>query len=112
MNIEQAVAEAVHASDARLRKSYVVALARGATDTACSDEECLCGTLRLITLAIVRLPDVAMLAQLMYTDGEDRVCCAPPATSPAARFGSRTERWKPMAVTWATRSACGSTTPC
>ena len=113
MNIEQAIDEAAHASDARLRKSYEVALAHGATNTACRpDEERLYGTLRLMTLAILRLPDLAMIAQLMHMDDEDRVVIASPATSPAARCGSLTERWKPMAATWATRSARGSTTRC
>ena len=74
MNIEQAVAEAAHASDAQLRKSYAVALAHGATNTACRpEEERLYGTLRLITLAILRLPDLAMIAQLMHIDNGDRV---------------------------------------
>ena len=74
MNIEQAIDEAAHASDARLRKSYEVALAHGATNTACRpDEERLYGTLRLMTLAILRLPDLAMIAQLMHIDNEDRV---------------------------------------
>jgi hypothetical protein len=74
MNIEQAVDEAAHASDAQLRKSYEVALAHGATNTACRPgEERLYGTLRLVTLAILRLPDLAMIAQLMHMDNEDRV---------------------------------------
>ena len=74
MNIEQAFDEAAHASDARLRKSYEVALAHGATNTACRpDEERLYGTLRLVTLAILRLPDLAMIAQLMHMDSEDRI---------------------------------------
>ena len=74
MNIEQAVDDAAHASDARLRKSYEVAPAHGATNTACRpDEERLYGTLRLITTAIRRLPDLAIIAQLMHIDHEDRV---------------------------------------
>jgi hypothetical protein len=74
MNIEQAIDEAAHASDARLRKSYEVALAHGATNTACRpDEERLYGTVRLMTLAILRLPDLAMIAQLMHMNDEDRV---------------------------------------
>jgi hypothetical protein len=74
MKIEQAVDEAARASDAQLRKSYEVALAYGATNTGCRpDEERLYGTLRLVTLAILRLPDLAMIAQLMYMDDEDRV---------------------------------------
>lgn len=74
MNTEQAIDEAGHASDARLRKSYEVALAHGATNTGCRpDEERLYGTLRLMTLAILRLPDLAMIAQLMHMNDEDRV---------------------------------------
>ena len=74
MNIEQAACEAAHASNARRRKSYEVALAHGATDTGCrAEEERLCGTLRLITLAILRLPDLALLAQLVHADSEDRL---------------------------------------
>ena len=74
MTVEQALDQAAHASDAGLRKSYEVALAYGATDTGCrAEEERLCGTLRLITLAILRLPDLALLAQLMHADSEDRL---------------------------------------
>ncbi|MGH2886006.1 MAG: hypothetical protein ACRDPA_25475, partial [Solirubrobacteraceae bacterium] len=65
--------EAADASDAELRKSYEVAVAH-ASNTACRpDEERLHGTLRLMTLAILHLPDLAMIAQLMHTDDEDRV---------------------------------------
>ena len=74
MNIEQAIDDAANASDARLRKSYEVALAHGATDTGCrAEEERMCGTLRLIALAILRLPDLALLAQLIHADSEDRL---------------------------------------
>jgi hypothetical protein len=74
VNIEKAINQTAHASDARLRKSYEVALAHGATNTACgADEERLYGTLRLMTLAILRLPDLAMIAQLVHVDDEDRL---------------------------------------
>ena len=74
MNVEQAIDDAARASDARLRKSYEVALAHGASDTGCrAEEERMCGTLRLITLAILRLPDLALLAQLIHADSEDRL---------------------------------------
>ena len=74
MNLEQAVDEAAHASDAQLRKSYVMAVAHGATNTGCRpDEDRLYGTLRLVTLAILRLPDLAMIVQLLHMDDEDRV---------------------------------------
>jgi hypothetical protein len=74
MNIEQAVHEAADASDAQLRKSYEVALAHGATNTACwPEEERLYGTVRLTTLAILRLADLAMIAQLMHADHQGHV---------------------------------------
>ena len=77
MKIEQAVDEAARASDAQLRKSYEVALAYGATNTGCRpDEERLYGTLRLVTLAILRLPDLAMIAQLMHMDKRGLRCAA------------------------------------
>ncbi len=69
MNIDQAVHEAAQATDAQLRKAYGVALARGGSNTGCMpEEERLYGTLRLLTLATVRLPDLAMIAQLMHID--------------------------------------------
>ncbi len=69
MNIDQAVHEAAQASDAQLRKAYGVALARGATNAGCMPEvERLYGTLRLLALATLRLPDLAMIAQLMHID--------------------------------------------
>jgi hypothetical protein len=58
-----------------------VALAHGGTNTACpADEERLFGTLRLTTLAMVRLPDLAMIAQVLHTGGDEddfvpRVAC-------------------------------------
>ena len=91
MTIEQAVDEAAHASDAGLRKSYEVALAYGATDTGCrAEEERLCG-IRLITLAILRLPDLALLAQLMHADSEDRLvlCVAREVAGGALRLAHR-----------------------
>ncbi|MGO9898824.1 MAG: hypothetical protein ACLP0J_03820 [Solirubrobacteraceae bacterium] len=85
MNIEQAVEEAAHASDAQLRKSYDVALAYGATNTGWRpEEERLYGTLRLVTLAILRLPDLAMIAQLMHMDNEDPVMLENPVVLRAA----------------------------
>ena len=68
MNIEQAVHEA---SDAELREAYAVALAYGGRNTGRTvEDECLYGTLRLMTLAMLRLPDLAMIAQLMHIDDD------------------------------------------
>ena len=67
MNIDQAVHEAAQATDAQLRKTYGVALARGATNTGCMpEEERPYGTLRLLTLAILRLPDLALIPNYMH----------------------------------------------
>ena len=69
MNIDQAVDEAARATDVQLRKTYGVDLVRGATNTGwMPEEERLYGTLRLLTLAAERLPDLAMIAQLMHID--------------------------------------------
>ena len=40
MNIDQAVHEAAQATDAQLRKTYGVALARGATNTGRREDRC------------------------------------------------------------------------
>ena len=96
MNIDQAVHEAAQATDKQLRKTYGVALARGVSNTGCMpEEERLNGTLRLLALATLRLPDLAMIAQLMHIDAtadDPVVLCAPrrrrrraAARSPSAR---------------------------
>jgi hypothetical protein len=94
VNIDQAVHEAAQASDAQLRKTYGIALARGATNTGCMpEEERLYGTLRLLTLATVRLPDLAMIAQLMHIDAaaDDPVvlCAAHDVAGGALRLAHR-----------------------
>lgn len=94
MNIDQAVHEAAQATDAQLRKTYGIALARGATNTGCKpEEERLYGTLRLLTLATLRLPDLAMIAQLMHIDAaaDDPVvlCAAHDVAGGALRLAHR-----------------------
>ncbi len=46
--------------------------------------EVVYGTLRLVTLAILRLPDLAMIAQLMHMDNEDPVMLEDPVVLRAA----------------------------
>ena len=94
MNIDQAVHEAAQATDAPLRKAYGIALARGATNTGCMSEgELLYGTLRLLALATLRLPDLAMIAQLMHIDAaaDDPVvlCAAHDVAGGALRLAHR-----------------------
>jgi hypothetical protein len=55
MNISQAVAIADAADDAKLRRAYAAAIARGANNTLCTaEQEREYGTLRLLTLASLR----------------------------------------------------------
>jgi hypothetical protein len=66
-----------------------VALAHDTTNTACwPDEERLYGPLRLVTLAILRLPDLAMIAQLMHMGDEDPVVLRRQRPGAAARSPS------------------------
>ena len=93
MNIDQAVHEAAQATDAQLRKTYGVALARGATNTGCMPEqERLYGTLRLLKLATLRLPDLAMIAQLLHIAAaadDPVVLCAAHDVAGALRLAHR-----------------------
>ena len=51
---------------------YATALARGADNTGCTaEEERALGALRLLTLTLVRLPDLALAAHLLDTVDED-----------------------------------------
>ena len=85
------------------------------TNTGCMpEEERLYGTLRLLTLATLRLPDLAMIAQLVHIDataGDPVVLCAAHDVA-GGGLGSLTGRSRRMAATSATRSTPGSTTRC
>jgi hypothetical protein len=81
MDVNRAVALAATTGQAELRRVYAVAVARGANNTGCTAEvERGYGTLRLLTLALVRLPDLALCAHLldMVDEREDEplVACA------------------------------------
>jgi hypothetical protein len=66
MDVNRAVAIAARTGRAELRRLYAVAVARGANNMGCSAEvERADGSLRLLTLALVRLPDLALCAHLL-----------------------------------------------
>ena len=87
MDINRAVALAATTGQAELRRVYAVAVARGANNTGCTAEvERAYGTLRLLTLALVRLPDLALCAHLldMVDEHEDEPLVARAASDVAA----------------------------
>jgi hypothetical protein len=72
MNMNRAVARAVSSGERELRRAYAAAVSHGAQNTRCSaDEERAYGTLRLLTLATLRLPDLVLYVHVLQTYGED-----------------------------------------
>jgi hypothetical protein len=72
MDVNRALALAAAAGEAELRRAYAAAVARGADSTRCSaGEERALGALRLLTLALARLPDLALSAHLLDRVEED-----------------------------------------
>jgi hypothetical protein len=66
MNMSRAVAIAAAADEPGLRRAYGAGIARGATNTECTaEEERMYGTLRLLTLATLRLPDLFLYAHIV-----------------------------------------------
>jgi len=66
MSINRAVAIAAAADQTELRSSYERAVSHGAANTLCTpEEERTHGTLRLLTLATLRLPDLYLHAHLL-----------------------------------------------
>jgi hypothetical protein len=66
MNIGRAVAIAAAADEPGLRRGYAAGIVRGASNTQCSaEEERTYGTLRLLTLATLRLPDLFLYANIV-----------------------------------------------
>ncbi len=66
MNMGQAVAIAAAVDEPGLRRAYAAGVARGASNTQCSaEEERTYGTLRLLTLATLRLPDLFLYAHIV-----------------------------------------------
>jgi hypothetical protein len=87
MNISQAVATAAAADDAKLRRAYAAAVARGANNTLCTaEQEGAYGTLRLLTLASLRLPDLFLYSHLLEGFADDpEVERVPPVVVGAVR---------------------------
>jgi hypothetical protein len=78
MNMTEAVARAAAADEARLRRAYAAGVAHGAESTRCTaEEERTHSPLRLLTLATLHLPDLAVYAYLLdlfdQSDEVDRV---------------------------------------
>ena len=75
MNMAQAVARAAAADAARLRRAYAAGVAHGASAPRCTaEEERTHSPLRLLALAALQLPDLAVCAYLLdVIDEEDEV---------------------------------------
>jgi hypothetical protein len=72
MDIDRALALAATAGQPELRRMYAAAVARGANNTGCTaEEECCCGTARLVTLVLVRVADLVLSAHLLDMIDED-----------------------------------------
>ena len=78
MSVNRAVAIAAAADQTELRSLYRQAVSHGAANTLCTpEEEQAYGTLRLLTLAMLRLPDLYLYAHLLEALDEE------PTTEPA-----------------------------
>ena len=67
MSLREAREAAAELDDAQLRGAYREALAQGVRNTGCgSEQERAYGTLRLLTLALLRLPDLALYAHFAH----------------------------------------------
>lgn len=70
--IDQPPATAAHAAKREMRDAYAAAVSHGARNTRCApDEERAYGTLRLLTLATLRLPDLFLYAHVAQAFCED-----------------------------------------
>ncbi|MGB0094786.1 MAG: hypothetical protein WBP81_19915 [Solirubrobacteraceae bacterium] len=70
--MNRAVATAAAADEPQLRRAYSAAVAHGSRNTQCSaPEERAYGTLRLLTLATLRLPDLFLYAHVLQVFDED-----------------------------------------
>ena len=72
MSVDRAVAIAAAADQTELRSLYGQAVSHGAANTLCMPgEERAYGTLRLLTLAMLRLPDVYLYAHMLEAFDEE-----------------------------------------
>ena len=114
MSVNRAVAIAAATDETGLRSSYERAVSHGAANTLCTpEEESAHGTLRLLTLATLRLPDLYLYGYLLEAVDEDPWSSRCPGSPPRAlgrsrpaRCGSRTARWRPTPTSSATTRAC------
>jgi hypothetical protein len=87
MSVNRAVAIAAAADQTELRSSYERAVSHGAANTLCTPgEERAHGTVRLLTLATLRLPDLYLCGYLLEAlDADSSVELVPPIVT--SRFG-------------------------
>jgi hypothetical protein len=72
VSVNRAVAIAAATGETELRSSYERAVSYGAANTRCTpEEESAHGTLRLLTLATLRLPDLYLYGYLLEAVDED-----------------------------------------
>ena len=71
MNMTEAVARAAAADEARLRRAYAAGVAHGAASTSAGRGGAHDSPLRLLTLATLHLPDLALYAYLLDVIDED-----------------------------------------
>jgi len=72
MSVNRAVAIAAAADQTELRSRYGQAVSHGAANTLCTaEEERAYGTVRLLTLATLRLPDLYLYAHLLEALDQD-----------------------------------------
>ena len=72
MSVNRAVGIAAATDETELRSSYERAVSHGAANTLCTpEEESAHGTLRLLTLATLRLPDLYLYGYLLEAVDED-----------------------------------------
>ncbi len=72
MSLRKGLEAAAELDDGQLRRAYREALARGVRNTGCgSEQERAHGTLRLLTLALLRLPDLALYAHFAHVWDEE-----------------------------------------
>jgi hypothetical protein len=67
MDVNRAVAVAAAADEPQMRRAYGSAVCNGARNSGCTaDEERASGVLRLLTLALLRLPDLAVCGHVLH----------------------------------------------
>ena len=79
MNLQRAVAAAAATRGTQAGRVYQRAIAHGAHNTQCTaEQERAYGTLRLLTLATLRLPDLMLYAHLLHVHGDEHDGRRPP----------------------------------